>query len=77
MKRKPKIRTDVPTLWLSERTNILRIIWPDSTIWFLTNGYLGEIEWFPSSLYGDSDVNWLKKNCYYCGPLFVSKENEP
>lgn len=77
MKRKPRIPTDVPTLWLDEETNILRIIWPDSTVWYSTGVYLGKSEWCLSLFSGDSDADWLRANCYYCGPLFVSKENEP
>lgn len=72
MKRKPRIRTDVPTLWLDEGTNILRIIWPDERV-EACRDFTGFLMWTPSP-YAAREI---REVCYYCGPLFVSKENEP
>lgn len=76
MRRKLRIRTDVPTLWLSE-TNILRIIWPNGIVWILNCCYLGNNKWDHSIFSGKRGTDWLRAKCYYCGPLFISKENEP
>lgn len=67
---KKKIRTDVPTLWLDEGANLLRIVWPDCSVWFFDK--MSGL-WSPSY----RQAFFVKKHSYYCGPLFVSKENEP
>lgn len=70
VKRKPKIRTDVPTLWLDEETDTLRIIWPEGSVKRLSS-ISGK--WRPSILTSFE----VQSEFYYCGPLFISKENEP
>lgn len=69
---KRKVRTDVPTLWLDEGTNLLRIIWPDKSVWFL-DLFDSDVKWRASAFFAHE----VMAACYYCGPLFVSKENEP
>lgn len=71
MKRKPRIRKDVPTLWLEKESGILRIVWPDETV-ERYDAYDSD-SWLPSC-YLPHEVH---RTHYYCGPLFVNKENDP
>lgn len=66
---KRKIRTDVPTLWLCQILNSLRIVWSCGRVELLDQ----HGDWIESS----ADVEAVRASSYYCGPLFVSKENAP